>query len=76
MDELLHKLYYDPKTGFQSLDKLYRKAVEIDSKITKKYVKNWLEKQETVQITQQVNKTKTQYSTIKSLGVRNNYQSD
>ena len=30
--ELLHKLYYDAETGFQSKEKLYKKAKEIDKK--------------------------------------------
>ena len=32
--DLLNRLYYDAKTGFQSANKLYKKAKEIDSKIT------------------------------------------
>lgn len=76
MEELLQKLYYDPQTGFQGLDKLYKKAKLIDSKITKKKVKEWLDQQETQQITTQQKKTKRVYSSILSPSIRNNFQLD
>lgn len=76
MDALLQKLYYDPETGFQGLDKLYKKAKLIDSSITKKKVKEWLDQQETQQITSQQKKTKRVYSSIISPAIRNNFQLD
>jgi transposase InsO family protein len=76
MEELLNKLYYDPSTGFQGLDKLYRKAKLVDPKVTKKRVKEWLDEQATQQITSAQKKTKKIYSTIISPRVRNNFQVD
>ena len=73
--ELLKQLYYDSETGLLSKDKLYRKAKAIDNNITLKVVKEFLDKQATAQITQQVVKNKT-YDTIISPSVRNNYQAD
>lgn len=73
--ELLHKLYYDAETGFQSKDKLYKKAKEIDKKITLEMVRKFLDEQATSQITKQVTKNKI-YETIVSPSVRNNYQMD
>lgn len=63
MEELLQKLYYNPQTGFQGLDKLYRKAKLIDSKVTKKKVKQWLDQQATQQITTE-QKKKKKYTTL------------
>ena len=73
--DLLNRLYYDAKTGFQSANKLYKKAKEIDSKITLNIVKQFLEQQATAQITKQVKRNKI-YETIVSPSVRNNYQMD
>ena len=39
MEELLTDLYYNPKTGYTSRDKLYRRAKELDNNITLKIVK-------------------------------------
>ena len=58
MEEILTNLYYNPLTGFQGLDKLYKKAKAIDTKITKQKVKDWLKEQETEQITKQEKSTK------------------
>lgn len=76
MEDILHKLYYDAETGFQGLDKLYRKAKQLDKKITKKLVKEWLERQATQQITTEQKKSKKIYSTIISPSVKNNFQMD
>jgi mannitol/fructose-specific phosphotransferase system IIA component (Ntr-type) len=73
--ELLHKLYYDAETGFQSKEKLYKKAKEIDKKVTLELVKKFLDEQATSQITKQVTKNKV-YETIVSPSIRNNYQMD
>jgi len=45
--ELLNKLYYDPETGFQSKQKLYKKAKAIDNSITLKIVDDFLKRQAT-----------------------------
>lgn len=73
--DLLNKLYYDAKTGFQSTNKLYKKAKEIDSRITLNMVKQFIDKQATAQITKQVKRNKI-YETIVSPSLRNNYQMD
>jgi hypothetical protein len=75
MNDLLQKLYYDPKTGYTSKEKLYRKAKDIDNNITLKIVKEFLETQPTYQITKQIKKPKL-YDTIISPAVKNNYQLD
>jgi len=56
--ELLNELYYNESTGFQSADKLYRKANKIDSSITLKQVKDFLAQQSTAQITKEVKRNK------------------
>lgn len=76
MEEILHKLYYDAQTGLQSKEKLYKKAKEMDKKITMKIVKEFLDKQATAQITKQHTIKKTDYATIISPNVRNNFQMD
>ena len=73
--ELLNKLYTDPLTGFQSKEKLYKKAKAINNKITLQQVKEFLDNQSTAQITKQVKINKI-YETIISPSVRNNYQMD
>lgn len=73
--DLLHNLYYDEATGFQSAEKLYKKAKAIDAKITLKLVKEFLAQQATQQITQQVKRNK-KYDTIISPSLHNNYQTD
>ena len=59
-DAYLSKLYYDPKTGFPSVENLYRKAKEDGKKYTKKQIEDWLDKQEVVQ-THQANKEHRQF---------------
>ena len=74
-NELLKKLYYDPLIGLSSKAKFYKKAKAMDNTITLKHIQEFLDKQATTQITKQV-KTNTEFSTIISPGVRNNYQMD
>ena len=50
MEELLTDLYYNPKTGYSSKDKLYRRAKELDDNITLKIVQEFLDRQPTAQI--------------------------
>ncbi|KAK1933556.1 Pol polyprotein [Phytophthora citrophthora] len=47
--ELLKKLYYDPKTVFIGTQALYQKAKELDPKITIKIVKEWYANQTDIQ---------------------------
>ena len=75
MKELLTDLYYNPKTGFISRDKLYRRAKELDNNITLKIVKEFLDRQPTDQITKQTSRQKV-FSSIISPSARNNYQMD
>ena len=49
-NELLEKLYYNPRTGFIGATPLYHKAKEIDKNIKLKTVQEWLKKQATGQI--------------------------
>jgi transposase InsO family protein len=48
---LLHKIYYNPKTGYGSANILYKQAHAKNEKITHKHVHDWLQKQELTQIT-------------------------
>ena len=74
--DLLKQLYYDPETGLQSKDKLYRKAKALDKTVTLKIVKEFLDKQPTAQITKQHSVKAKDYDTITSPAVQNNYQMD
>jgi hypothetical protein len=49
MDDLLTKLYYDPKTGYIGIQKLFAKAREIDPSIKLKDVKEWYSSQNDIQ---------------------------
>lgn len=74
IDDLLEKLYYNEYTGFQGIDKLYRKAKLLNPNIRKTDVKEFLERQSDYQLTKPIKKPK--YSTIVSPSVRNNFQMD
>lgn len=50
MEALLHKLYYDPVTGYVSPTVLYNRAKAENKKITKKEVTEWIEKQKVYQL--------------------------
>lgn len=47
--ENLEKYYYNPKTGFIGLEKLYQKVKKIHETITRKDVKEWFDEQEIAQ---------------------------
>ena len=74
--ELLDKLYYDPNTGFQGMEKLFYKAKQHNNSITRTMVQSFLDNQSSHQLTRQVRKSNIDYSTIKSTGIRNNFQID
>jgi hypothetical protein len=76
MDDLLSSLYDDITIGTKSLNNLYRKAKEINNKVTLKIVKEFLEKQEANQLTRTVKKKNINYDTIESTGLRDNFQMD
>ena len=47
MEQELRHLYYDPKTGFQSVENLYKKAREHSLDVSRKFVREWLPTQPT-----------------------------
>lgn len=73
----LKGLYYDPKTGYSGLVKLYKKAKEQfpDEPITLSDVRSFLDKQYTYQINRQDVRPKY-YRTILAKKPRENYQMD
>lgn len=66
MDSLLSKLYYDPKSGFISANKIYSKAKAIDKNITLKQVKEWYSKQTNIQQYSNQNKKYPQFKIASS----------
>jgi hypothetical protein len=58
VDKLLNKIYYDPKTGFQSVDKLYRKVKAVDATANLKQVRDFIKRQTLAQITQEKRRSK------------------
>lgn len=75
MDTQLKELYYDPKFGYLSATKLYRKAKELGLKATMKEVKQFLSEQETAQINKQTTR-KTKYRPIVAHYVNDIWQAD
>ncbi len=75
VNELLENLYYDAMTGYQGMEKLFYKAKQYNNSITRNMVQSFLDTQPSYQLTKQITK-KHKYSTIKSNGVRNNFQID
>ena len=75
MSALLQQLYYNPKIGFESEDKLYHKAHDINNTVTHEDVEDFLNLQEAPQITKPLNR-EVQFDTVESPSVKNNYQMD
>lgn len=71
----LKDLYYDPKTGYTGLVKLYKKAKEQDPTITLQTVKSFFDKQFTAQINREDKRPK-HYRTILAHKPKDNYQMD
>ena len=46
-EQELRDIYYDPSEGYQSAEKLYRKANEKGLNISRKMVREWLKTQDT-----------------------------
>ena len=69
----LSKIYYDPKTGFNSFAKFWNKVKHL--KIPQRDVKYWLEKQQTYQINKEVKRPK-EYDTVYALNPGEIYQMD
>ena len=42
IEQGLRNIYYDPKTGYRSVEKLYQKAKEDGLKVSRRLVKEWL----------------------------------
>ena len=47
LEQRLRDFYYDPKTGFQSAERLYKKALDDGLDVNRKQVKEWLKTQDT-----------------------------
>lgn len=45
MDELIASYYYDPKRGFQSAEKLYKRLKDDKYKYSLSAIKDWINKQ-------------------------------
>lgn len=75
MDKELEKLYYNPKSGFTSSTKLYKKAKESNINVSQKDINDFLNNQAIYQIFKQPKKP-TLFSTIVSNGIRDEYQMD
>ena len=43
----LRRIYYNPKSGFQSMERLYQKALYEGLEVTRKQVKEWLKPNDT-----------------------------
>ena len=46
-EQQLREIYCNPRTGFQSAERLYQKALEGGLNVTRKEVKEWLKSQDT-----------------------------
>ena len=47
IEQGLRNIYYDPKTGYRSAEKLYQKAKEDGLKVSRRLVREWLITQDT-----------------------------
>jgi hypothetical protein len=72
--KLLQKAYYDPKTGFISANKLYKKIQEKGFTGNLQDVRDWLNKQEVQQITKQ--KGKLIFNKTVATGIGQSTQAD
>lgn len=70
----LQQLFYNPKNGFVSIDKLYKKAKQLYPNITHKLVKNFYKNQEVNQVLKQTKNNK--FSSIRSKYPGYKYQID
>lgn len=70
----LKKMFFNPRTGFISADKLYRKLKEKDTGLSLKQVRDWVRKQEVQQIHKQ--RGKVEYNRIIALGLGYSLQVD
>ena len=75
MAALIKQLYFNPKFGYESEDKLYKKAHDEDKQITHEDVDEFLGEQTAPQITKPLNREQ-EFDTVESPSVKNNYQMD
>ena len=47
VEQELRNIYYNPSTGYQSIERLYQKAKESGLKVSRKLVRDWLKTQDT-----------------------------
>jgi transposase InsO family protein len=77
--KILTDLYYNPEIGYQSKNKLYRKAkpyfLQNGMTLTMKNVDDFIKRQETAQVNKQKTR-KTAYNKITSHGVNDIWQAD
>ena len=68
IEQELRGIYYNPKTGYQSAERLYQKAKEKGLNISRKIVKDWLKTQDTfTRYKQIVRRHKFQKTFVKDL---------
>jgi hypothetical protein len=75
MNKVLNEMYYNPETGFQSAPKLFLKLKKEHPQITLKEVSNFINNQETAQITKRTHKPKV-FNTIQGYAPKRNFQID
>ena len=68
-DEIIHKYYYNPRTGFSSATNLYKTIKEKQKGITLKTIKEFIERQQTHQIHTNKKTPLTEYNQIVVNGV-------
>lgn len=73
--EEVKKMFYDPESGFNSLNKFWMKVKEKGINVKLKDVREWYNKQDTNQVNKQTKRPK-QYLTILAPHIRYNYQMD
>ena len=49
-EQILRKVYYNPKTGFEGAEKLYNKANKIDPRIDREDADKFIKRQEIYQL--------------------------
>ena len=47
IEQGLRDIYYNPSTGYQSIEKLYQKAKESGLKVSRRIVRDWMKTQDT-----------------------------
>ena len=63
-EQLLRKIYYDPKTGFQGAQELYSKAHKMDPSVKRKDVGEFIKQQNIYQLHKEVHRKKDYLKTF------------